>query len=73
MSSSQLLAYEKLLGSGEIDELLTLADKIKKISVTHINSTSKGGGVVEILRSLVPLFRLVGIRCHWEVIHVRSK
>jgi hypothetical protein len=45
MSFSQLSAYEEIVGSGEIEELLALADGIKGISVTHVNSTSTGGGV----------------------------
>lgn len=73
MSFSQLSAYKEIVGSGEIEELLALADKIKGISVTHVNSTSTGGGVVEILGSLVPLFRLVGIACRWEVIQGTDK
>lgn len=73
MSFSQLSAYEEIVGSGEIEELLALADGIKGISVTHVNSTSTGGGVVEILRSLVPLFRLVGIPCRWEVMQGTDK
>lgn len=73
MLFSQLSAYEEIVGSGKIEELLALADGIKGISVTHVNSTSTGGGVVEILRSLVPLFRLVGITCRWEVIQGTDK
>jgi len=73
MVVSHLSAYEKIVGSREIEEILALADKIKGVSVTHINSTHKGGGVVEILRSLVPLFNLVGIPCRWEVIQGTEK
>ena len=35
MSFSQLSAYEEIVGSGEIEELLALADEIKGISVTE--------------------------------------
>ncbi len=73
MSFSQLSAYEETVGSAKIEELFALAGKIKGISVTHVNSTSIGGGGVEILRSLVPLFRLVGITCRWEVIQGTDK
>jgi len=63
-----LKMYEEIVGRSEIEEILDLADKLKGISVVHINSTRKGGGVAEILQSLVPLFNLVGINCRWEVI-----
>ena len=73
MVISHLSAYEKIVGSREIEEILALADKIKGVWVTHINSTHKGGGVAEILRSLVPLFNLVGVPCRWEVIQGTEK
>ncbi len=73
MSSSQLSAYEDIVGSSEMGELVALTDKIKGISVTHVNSTFEGGGVVEILRSLVPLFGFLGITCRWEVIQGTDK
>ena len=73
MTLSRLSAYEKIVGSREIEEILTLADKLKGISVVHINSTFQGGGVAEILRSLIPLFNLVGIHCRWEVIQGTEK
>ena len=34
----------------------------------HINSTASGGGVAEMLRSMVPYMRGMGIDCHWIVI-----
>ena len=38
------------------------------LEVQFINSTKQGGGVAEILRSLVPLMNGVGIRAHWTSI-----
>ena len=35
--------------------------------VVHVNSTARGGGVAEILRSLVPLMRDVGLDAQWMV------
>ena len=73
MALSKLSRYERIVGLREIEEILAEADKIKGISVVHVNSTLKGGGVAEILRSLVPLFNLVGINCRWEVIQGTEK
>ncbi len=73
MTLSRLSAYERIVGSREIEEILTLADELKGISIVHINSTFQGGGVAEILRSLIPLFNLVGIHCRWEVIQGTEK
>jgi trehalose synthase len=34
----------------------------------HVNSTASGGGVAEMLQSIVPYMRGMGIDCHWIVI-----
>src|SRR5918992_2313744 len=37
-------------------------------TVWNVNSTARGGGVVELLRPLVSYARGLGIDCRWEVI-----
>ena len=64
----ELKDYEGIIKEGQIELLQCLGEKLKGKSVTHVNSTSFGGGVVEILQSLVPLMRDVGLDTHWEVI-----
>lgn len=41
---------------------------LKGLRVMHVTSTSRGGGVAEILSSLVPLMQEVGIDATWKVI-----
>lgn len=65
---SELSKYEKIIGCEEIERLKNLAHRLKGITLLHINSTDTGGGVAEILKSLVPLFRDLGISCGWKVI-----
>jgi trehalose synthase len=60
--------YAKIVGKDEIHEVKALADSLKQKSVTHVNSTAFGGGVAEILNSMVPLMKDVGLDVHWEVI-----
>lgn len=60
--------YRSLLGSEVIDELLALAKSLKGLRILHINSTSKGGGVAEILSKMVPLTNALGIRADWQII-----
>ncbi|UCE15868.1 MAG: glycosyltransferase [Candidatus Bathyarchaeota archaeon] len=60
--------YAEIVGEGEIDEIQSLAEKLADKSVVHVNSTSFGGGVSEILHRLVPLMRDVGINAEWKVI-----
>ena len=60
--------YTEIVGKEEVEEILVLAEKLAGKSVVHVNSTSFGGGVSEILRRLVPLMKDVGINVEWKVI-----
>ncbi len=60
--------YGKIVGSSEIDEIRRLAEKLVGKSIVHVNSTSFGGGVAEILHRLVPLMNDVGLKAQWKVI-----
>jgi trehalose synthase len=60
--------YTEIVGEREINEIRTLAEKLAGKSVVHVNSTSFGGGVSEILHRLVPLMRDVGVNAEWKVI-----
>ena len=60
--------YEKIVGPEKIAELERLAEPLQGLSLLHINSTLVGGGVAEMLHSLVPLFNDLGIATRWEVI-----
>jgi trehalose synthase len=64
----QLDDYVNIVGAEEVNSVRALAEKMKGKSVTHVNSTSFGGGVAEILQNLVPLMKDVGLNVHWEVI-----
>lgn len=49
-------------------ELGHYRQRLAGVSIQHINSTALGGGVAELLNSLVPLMRSVGLECSWSVI-----
>lgn len=68
MKQVSLQDYLPIVGHGVIDELYTLASYVKAGLVQHINSTSVGGGVAEILRRLIPLLGELGINSRWDVI-----
>jgi trehalose synthase len=61
-------SYSLVVGEKKIEDIRVLAENLKGKRVCHINSTSFGGGVAEILRRLVPLLRDVGIEAEWKVI-----
>jgi len=60
--------YREVVPKGTIDLLKCLAEQVKGKRVLHVNSTKLGGGVAEILRSLMPLLQDVGLDARWEVI-----
>jgi len=62
-----LAEYRGLVPESEISQLLSLAEGVSGLEVVHVNSTSFGGGVAEILHSMLPLMRSVGLRAEWEV------
>jgi len=64
--------YRDIALRGDISEILSLAGKLEGVSVVHVNSTSFGGGVAEILHSMVPLMRSIGLDVEWEVIEAPS-
>jgi len=60
--------YEGLVSSETLSEIENLADALKGLHVIHVNATPQGGGVAEILDSLIPLLRSVGIDAEWHII-----
>ena len=66
--SEHLESYRTVVGAQVLDELLLLADRVRHRRLQHINSTSVGGGVAEILSRMVPLLRDLGIDTRWDVI-----
>jgi trehalose synthase len=51
-----------------VDEIRELAENLAGARVLHVNATSFGGGVAEILYTLVPLMRDIGLETDWRVI-----
>lgn len=60
--------YISIVGKFIIDDLRRLSDKLKGKVIQHINSTSVGGGVAEILSRMVPLLKELGVDARWDVI-----
>lgn len=60
--------YIPIVGQSVIDDMRLIADRLKSKVVQHINSTSVGGGVAEILNRMVPLLQELGVNTTWDVI-----
>jgi len=64
--------YQKLITKSQHAEIKNLAKDLKGLKVNLINSTPRGGGVAEILKSLVPLMKGVGLKAKWYTIPGRE-
>jgi trehalose synthase len=67
-NTSLLERYAEHAGQDAIDQLEQLAKLLNGLRIVHVNSTPKGGGVAEILETLVPLMKELGLEASWEVI-----
>ena len=70
--SQKLTKYKNLVSSKELKEIKTLSKSLKGLKVFHVNATPRGGGVAEILKSLVPLMKGVGLKAEWYTIPPRN-
>ena len=61
--------YFPLLSTQLADELKSLAHEVKDLRFVHLNSTAIGGGVAEILQSLVPMMNALGVHTERVVIN----
>ena len=68
VGSKPLEPYADIVGRDFVDELRDLARALRGARVAHVNATSYGGGVSELLRSIVPLYRALDIEADWLVI-----
>ncbi|MBU1125832.1 MAG: glycosyltransferase [Candidatus Omnitrophica bacterium] len=60
--------YIPIIGQSVIDDLRLIGAQLNGKVVQHINSTSVGGGVAEILNRMVPLLKELGVDTRWDVI-----
>ena len=61
--------YEDLIGSEACERIMKKARRLQGRHVAHVNATYYGGGVAELLSSLVLLMNSVGITTGWRVLH----
>ncbi len=63
-----LTDYTHIVGKELTEQIRELAEPLKGKRILHVSATAFGGGVSEILYTLVPLMRDVGLDAHWHVI-----
>jgi trehalose synthase len=68
-----LADYTHLVGKGLVEEIRELAEPLKGLKVLHLSATAFGGGVSEILYTLLPLQRDIGLEAEWQIIMGREE
>jgi trehalose synthase len=68
VGQKSLADYAHIAGRGLMEEIRGLAEPIAGKRVLHLSATAFGGGVAEILYTLVPLMQDVGLETDWQVI-----
>ncbi len=63
-----LADYRPIVGEEIISEIRKMAAPLRGARVLHVNATPFGGGVAEMLQTLVPLMRDVGLEAEWQII-----
>jgi trehalose synthase len=64
-----LADYATIASRGLMEQLRTLAEPLAGKRVLHLSATAFGGGVAELLYTIVPLMRDAGLDTEWRVIH----
>jgi trehalose synthase len=67
VTPKRLADYQGSVDPEILEEIERLSKQLKGLKVVHVNSTKLGGGVAEILRSLVPLMNGLGLETDWQV------
>ncbi len=67
LTGKTLESYRPIVGDDRIDEIVRLAEPLRGARVLHVNATAFGGGVAELLASVVPLMRDLGLHADWQV------
>ena len=73
VANKQLSDYASIVGRPLVDEIRERAERLKGKRILHVSATAFGGGVSEILSTLVPLMVDVGLGCEWHVIYGREE
>ena len=60
--------YRSIVGDKVISDIVKMAKNLYGLRVLHINSTYYGGGVAEMLYSLIPLMNDVGVSVDWRIL-----
>jgi trehalose synthase len=73
LGHKSLADYTHVVGRSMVEEIRDLVEPLKGKRVLHVSATAFGGGVSEILYTLIPLMRDVGLDTSWQIIMGREE
>ena len=73
LGARSLADYTHIVGRPLVEEIRSLAESLQGKQVLHLSATAFGGGVSEILYTLVPLMRDIGLETSWQIIMGREE
>jgi trehalose synthase len=73
LGHKSLADYTHISGRPMTEQIRELAKPLEGKRVLHVSATAFGGGVSELLYTIVPLMRDVGLDAHWHVILGREE
>src|ERR1700735_1494292 len=73
VAQKHLADYASIVGRPLVDEIRERLSPLRGRRILHVSATAFGGGVSEILYTLVPLMIDVGLECEWQVIYGREE
>jgi len=68
VGSKHLADYRSIIEPAAYEELQSLSKSLKGKRIAHVNATSYGGGVAELLHSIIPLMKDLRLDVHWYVL-----
>lgn len=60
--------YSEYAGEEQVERIKERAGRLAGLRVLHLSGTPFGGGIVELLMSLLPLFNHLGLDVHWQAL-----
>ncbi|MGB9183530.1 MAG: glycosyltransferase [Solirubrobacteraceae bacterium] len=73
VAQKHLVDYASIVGRELVEEIRERAERLRGKRILHVSATAFGGGVAEILYTLVPLMIDVGLECEWHVMYGREE
>jgi trehalose synthase len=73
VAQKHLSDYSSIVGRLLVEEIRERAERLRGKRILHVSATAFGGGVSEILYTLVPLMGDAGLDVEWHVIYGREE